>query len=87
MHLDLTDKITQFCNLNRNNIKQIRMDNDEEYTLDQLKSWMAKKGIESELSPPYSPESNGDVERLNCTLDYAVRTMLSDLSKTKAPFH
>lgn len=42
-----------------------------------FKDWLSLKGILLERTAPYSPESDGRAERLNCTVLDMARTMLS----------
>src|SRR5208282_3467238 len=56
-------------------IKAVRMDGGSEYQAT-LKGFLIEKGIESDITTHYSPESNGISERLNRTLLDMARTML-----------
>jgi Reverse transcriptase (RNA-dependent DNA polymerase)/gag-polypeptide of LTR copia-type/Integrase core domain/GAG-pre-integrase domain len=56
-------------------IKAVRMDGGSEYQAT-LKSFLIEKGISSDRTTHYSPESNGISERLNRTLLDMARTML-----------
>ena len=51
------------------------MDDESEYQAT-LREFLIKKGIESNITTHYSPESNGISERLNRTLLDMVRIML-----------
>jgi len=53
-----------------------RTDNGGEYVIRDLKGSFTSKGIIHEFSPPYSPESNGVAERLNCTIGESLRAMI-----------
>lgn len=44
-----------------------------------FRSSLQKKGIEHDLSPPYSPESNGVAERLNRSIGEGIRAMLQQI--------
>jgi len=57
-----------------------RTDNGGEYVTKDLKGFFTSKGIIHEFSPPYSPESNGVAERLNCTIGESLRAMLESPS-------
>jgi transposase InsO family protein len=46
-------------------IKRIRSDNGDDYISNVLKDFFLKSGVIHELTPPYSPESNGIAERFN----------------------
>ena len=56
-------------------IKAVRMDGGSEYQAT-LKTFLIEKGIASDITTHYSPESNGISERLNRTLLDMARTML-----------
>jgi transposase InsO family protein len=64
-------------------IKCLRSDWGAEYFPKVFDDFYAEHGIIHERTPPYSPESNGIVERKNCTLTILVNAMLDtcDLSK------
>ena len=55
-------------------IKRIRSDRGGEYIL--LNEYCEKEGIIHEITPPYSPESNGVAERKNRTLKEMMNCML-----------
>lgn len=59
--------------LNRK-IKRIRSDRGGEYVL--LNDYCEKYGIIHEITPPYSPESNGVAERKNRTLKEMMNCLL-----------
>ena len=59
--------------LNRK-IKRVRSDRGGEFTL--LNDFCEKEGIIHELTPPYSPESNGVAERKNRTLKEMMNALL-----------
>ena len=48
--------------------KSLRSDNGGEYVNEQLTKFLTQKGISYDLSPPYSPESNGVAKCLNRTI-------------------
>jgi Integrase core domain/GAG-pre-integrase domain len=61
----------------RNKMPQaIRTDCGTEFTNADLKSWCACKGIDIQMTAPYSPSQNGVAERMNCTLVELARAML-----------
>ena len=64
-------------------IKQLRSDRGGEYFSGDFSDFCVEHGIIHEITPPYSPQSNGDAERKNCTLTDLVSAMLetSGLSK------
>ena len=55
-------------------IKRVRSDRGGEYLL--LNKFCEKEGIIHEVTPPYSPESNGVAERKNRTLKEMMNAML-----------
>ncbi|KAI0999528.1 hypothetical protein K3495_g8668 [Podosphaera aphanis] len=55
--------------------KTFRSDNGGEYVNNELYTFFAQKGIIHDLTPPYSPESNGVAERLNRSIGEAIRAM------------
>jgi hypothetical protein len=64
-------------------IKHVRTDRGGEYFSNIFTLFCEEHGIIHERTPPYSPQSNGVVERKNCTLINLVNVMLntSGLSK------
>ncbi|MCO5591232.1 hypothetical protein L7F22_045213 [Adiantum nelumboides] len=58
-------------------LKVLRTNNGEEYTSSELKAFCSKRGIRWEFNTPYTPGQNGTVERMNCTIQERVTTMLS----------
>ena len=62
-------------------VQRFRTDNGGEYVNKALTDFFSSKGIVHELTPPYSPESNGVAERLNRTIGEALRAMLLPLEK------
>ena len=57
-------------------IKILRSDRGGEYTSYSLNSFCEEQGIIHEITPPYSPQSNGIAERKNRTLLDMVNAML-----------
>jgi hypothetical protein len=55
---------------------ELRTDRGGEFTATQFTEYFAKLGIRRELTPPYSPQQNGVVERRNQTIMAAARCML-----------
>ena len=60
-------------------IKSVRMNDGSEYQVT-LKDFLIEKGIESDITAHYSPESNGISERLNRTLLDMARIMLFNVN-------
>lgn len=54
-------------------------DNGGEYTGHEFLEVLAKHGIEPERTAPHTPEHNGVAERMNRTLEEAVRSMLAHM--------
>jgi hypothetical protein len=50
-------------------IKQIHLDNGGEYISNEFKGFFLTSGVIHELTPPYSPESNGIAECFNQTIN------------------
>ena len=57
-------------------IKRLRSDRGGEYFSNEFSEFCAVHGIIHERTPPYSPQSNGIVERKNHTLTDLVNAML-----------
>ncbi|GJR23816.1 retrovirus-related pol polyprotein from transposon TNT 1-94 [Tanacetum coccineum] len=57
-------------------VRQIRTDNETEFVNQNLHEYYEKDGISHETSIAHSPQQNSVVERRNCTLIEAARTML-----------
>nr|GEU91489.1 hypothetical protein [Tanacetum cinerariifolium] len=57
-------------------VKCLRTDNETEFVNQTLREYYEKVGISHETSVARSPQQNGVVKRLNCTLIKAARTML-----------
>ena len=58
-------------------IMKLRTDNGGEYMSKEFQEYLAVKGIEHQLTVPYSPQQNRVAERLNRTLMESARAMLS----------
>src|SRR6202453_3692744 len=59
--------------------KAVRMDRGKEFINESLKLWCRERGIEMELTAPYSPSQNGVAERMNRTLVELARAMSRSL--------
>ncbi|GJX35178.1 putative ribonuclease H-like domain-containing protein [Tanacetum coccineum] len=57
-------------------VRRIRTDNGTEFVNQTLREYYEKVGISHETSVACSPQQNGVIERRNCTLIEAARTML-----------
>ncbi|KAL8120719.1 hypothetical protein AgCh_017774 [Apium graveolens] len=64
-------------------LKRLRSDRGGEYTSTSFNEFCASSGIVHEVTPPYTPESNGVAERKNITFKDMINNMLinSGLSK------
>ena len=56
--------------------KAIRIDRGKEFLNERLSAWCQEKGIDIQLTAPYSPSQNGVAERMNRTLVELARAML-----------
>ncbi|CAB0007815.1 unnamed protein product [Nesidiocoris tenuis] len=74
----LIDYITKIENKWERKVKTLRMDNGGEFVVEELKNFCNKKGIETDYSPPYTPQLNSHAERLNRTLLDKTRALLCD---------
>ncbi|GKE33030.1 gag-pol polyprotein [Tanacetum coccineum] len=76
---EASDMIIDFVNQVQRNLKAliltIRTDNGTEFKNEKLRSFYAKLGIVHKTSVARTPQQNGVVERCNCTLVEAARTM------------
>lgn len=57
-------------------VKLLVTDNGTEFVNLQLSKWLIDKGINHELTAPYTPEQNGIAERANRTIIEGTRTLL-----------
>lgn len=60
----------------RHKARMIRTDSAPEYLTDSFEEWIAREGMVHETTAPYSPASNGKVERLNRTLSESIRSQM-----------
>ncbi|UYV82781.1 K02A2.6-like, partial [Cordylochernes scorpioides] len=65
-------------------LKRLRTDNGTEFINKNLETFIESEGIKHELTTPYTPRSNGRVERANRTLLDKGRTLLAD---SQLPLH
>ena len=59
--------------------KAIRIDRGQEFLNEQLSAWCHEKGMNIEVTAPYSPSQNGIAERMNQTLVEIAHAMLRGL--------
>ena len=57
-------------------LRVLRSDNGGEFISNEFKNWLELRGTEQQLTPSYSPQSNGIAERGNRTLQDKARTMM-----------
>jgi len=57
-------------------VSRLRCDNSGENTSNNIKEFCVQKGIQTELTIPYTPEQNGHAERMNRTLIEKGRALL-----------
>jgi hypothetical protein len=57
-------------------LKALCSDHGGEYTLHEFQAYLRSEGISSQFSVPYTPQQNGAAERLNCSIQDAVRMLL-----------
>ena len=60
-------------------VRTVRTDRGGEYMSHELAQYFTDKGIQHQLTAPYTPQQNGAAERLNRTLMERVRAMLQDM--------
>lgn len=58
-------------------VRNVRSDNGLEFKNQAFDEFLTDKGVSQKFSAPYTPQQNGIIERQNCSLCEAVRTMLS----------
>lgn len=68
-------------NMTQKSVQRFRSDNAPELLSKDFKSYLSEKGIVMELSPPYSPESNGRAERVQQTILGITRCLLATIRK------
>jgi transposase InsO family protein len=59
--------------------KAIRIDRGKEFVNKSLTAWCCERGIEIQMTAPYSPSQNGVAERMNRTLVELARAMIRGL--------
>ena len=81
LRFEVPDKFKEFearvFNDCKQHINTLRSDNGGEYLSTDFETYLKKKGIQHELSVPYSPQQNGVAERMNRTLVETARSMLA----------
>jgi len=65
-------------------IKVLRTDNGREYLSNAFERYLQKKGIQRQLTTPYTPEQNGVAERMNRTLVEIARSLMFNASLPKS---
>jgi transposase InsO family protein len=64
-------------------VKRFRTDGSGEYTSKKFAEYLTSEGILKETTTPYTPLSNGVIERANRTIMERVRCMLDDAELSK----
>lgn len=59
-------------------VNQVQSDHGTEFDNQELRQWLAEKGINFKTSCTYTPEQNGTAGRAIRTIDNSARTMLKD---------
>jgi hypothetical protein len=72
------DYLAQLISHNRKP-KAIRIDRGKEFVNKNLSAWCCEKGIEIQMTAPYSPAQNGVAERMNRTLVELARAMMQGI--------
>ena len=73
---NLKDAINFLSNQTGNSVKLFRSDNGTEFCNKEFRDFLSEKGIQFGLNAPYTPQSNGMVEREVRTEQEAARAML-----------
>lgn len=64
-------------------VATFRLDNGGEYSSNEFKDWCRLKGIVLQYAPPYSPNLNGESERLNRSIMEKARAMICNAKLNK----
>jgi gag-polypeptide of LTR copia-type/Integrase core domain/GAG-pre-integrase domain len=64
-------------------VLHVRSDRGGEYIKQELRTWLEERGIIWEVSPPDSPELNGNAERLNRTIIEKALAMMAEADAPK----
>ena len=64
-------------------VKTLRTDGGGEYTSNEFGAYCEKEGITHEITPPYTPQLNGVVERRNRIILNMARSMLRSMRMPK----
>ena len=75
----LVELVNWLENITRFKVKFVKSDGGEEYQSNTLQEFFRCKGIQHLITAPYSPESNGQAERLNRCLIEGGRSNLQTL--------
>ncbi len=74
----LVDVLIEWENQLELTVKILRSDGGKEFVSNLVTDYCTSKGIKQQVTPRYTPESNGKIERLKRTLKEKVRCMLID---------
>jgi transposase InsO family protein len=59
-------------------VKILRSDGGKEFTGNVVSDFCKSKGVVQQITPRYTPESNGKIERLNLSIKEKLRCLLID---------
>ncbi|GAA5993774.1 hypothetical protein JCM10908_006295 [Rhodotorula pacifica] len=65
-------------------IQRLRSDDGSEYISNEYSNFLAKHSITRVTPSPYSPQSNGVAERVNCTIVEGLNSLLNQVSAPKS---
>lgn len=74
----LTDTLKEWSTQCEVSVKVLRSDGGKEFVSNLVTEYCKSLGIQQQVTPRYTPESNGKIERLNRTIKEKVRCMLLD---------
>ncbi len=74
----LVDVLIEWETLLELTVEILRSDGGKEFVSNLVTDYCTSKGIKQQVTPRYTPKSNGKIERLNRTIKEKVRCMLID---------
>ena len=77
--VSVIDYVNFIENQTGNKVKSMKSDNGKEFVCSELQNFLSEKGIVHERSAPYTPQSNGKIERHIRTIKDYARSMLNRL--------
>ena len=75
----LKRQITFLEEHNGRKVRFLRSDRGGEYIANALGSWLLQRGIEHQLTAPYTPQQNGTAEGFNKLAEQGSRALLAQL--------